>query len=239
MSDASRQIVLDTETTGLNPEEGHRVIEIGAVELVNRRVTGNYFHYYLNPERAVEEAAMAVHGLSNDFLQDKPKFIDIYQEFLTFIQGTELIIHNAPFDIGFLNRELALLPESIGMLTDYCKVFDTLPFARKRYPGQRNTLDALCKRLAIDNTNRKLHGALLDAEILARVYLAMTGGQEILFSEEEVSVIAHQQFSSAIQVKKDRLLKIFLATSSEQALHREYLQALSAKSGKILWPEQE
>ncbi len=175
-----RQIVLDTETTGLEPQDGHRIIEIGALELIERRPTGNSFHRYLNPEREVEEGALQVHGLSNEFLQDKQRFGEISRELLDFIEGAELIIHNAPFDIGFIDHELKLCNQELGKVEDYASILDTLSLARELHPGQRNSLDALCRRYEVDNSNRKLHGALLDAELLLDVYLLMTGGQSAL-----------------------------------------------------------
>ncbi len=171
-----RQIVLDTETTGLEHEQGHRIIEIGCVEVENRRLTGQHYHVYINPEREVDEGAREVHGITDEFLADKPVFAQIASEFLDFIRGAELLIHNAPFDVGFIDSELARL-DGRGRTTDYCSVVDTLAMARRRHPGQRNTLDALCKRYDVDNSQRELHGALLDAEILADVYLRLTGGQ--------------------------------------------------------------
>jgi DNA polymerase-3 subunit epsilon len=179
-----RQIVLDTETTGLSPEAGHRLIEIGCVELINRRLTGSEFHYYLNPERAVDPGAFAVHGLGNAFLRDKPLFSSIMIEFLRFIEGAELIIHNASFDLGFINHELNLAGHSVRRIEGVCTVIDTLMLARKKYPGQKNNLDALCKRLKITHFGRDKHGALLDAQILAQVYLTMTGSQDSLFTGE-------------------------------------------------------
>ncbi len=170
-----RQIVLDTETTGLDPAQGHRIIEIGCVELLNRRLTGNHFHHYLQPDRDIDEGAFEVHGISNEFLLDKPRFATIADDFLNFVNGAELVIHNAPFDVGFIDAELKLVGET--KLESVSTVLDTLVMAREMYPGQRNNLDALCKRLEIDNSQRTLHGALLDAEILADVYLLMTGGQ--------------------------------------------------------------
>lgn len=173
-----RQIVLDTETTGMPVSEGHRIIEIGCVELVNRRLTGRHFHAYLQPDRAIDQEALAVHGISDDFLRDKPRFAEIAHGFYEFIQGTELIIHNAAFDLGFLQNEFTLADFSEqSQIKSYCTVIDTLSMARERHPGQRNNLDALCKRYAVDNSERTVHGALLDAELLAEVYLAMTGGQ--------------------------------------------------------------
>ncbi|MCP5180307.1 MAG: DNA polymerase III subunit epsilon [Pseudomonadales bacterium] len=176
-----RQVVLDTETTGLEAERGHRVIEIGAVEVVNRRVTRRHFHVYLNPERDIDPGAQEVHGLSAEFLADKPHFAEITEAFLDFITGAELIIHNAAFDVTFLDYELSLLPGGTRRIRDICTVTDSLAIARDKHPGQRNNLDALCRRYGVDNSARELHGALLDAEILADVYLAMTGGQVALF----------------------------------------------------------
>jgi DNA polymerase-3 subunit epsilon len=172
-----RQIVLDTETTGLRPEQGHRIIEIGALELIDRQPTGRQLHKYLNPDREIDEGALEVHGITQEFLQDKPRFADVVTEFLEFVDGSELVIHNAPFDIGFLDYELSLLEGEACVMTDRAQVLDTLELAKDLHPGQRNNLDALCKRYEIDNSSRTLHGALLDAEILASVYLAMTGGQ--------------------------------------------------------------
>lgn len=177
---SERQIVLDTETTGLEPQQGHRIIEIGCVELVSRRHSGRRYHQYVNPGRAIEEGAVEVHGISNEWLADKPAYADIAADFLEFVRGAELIIHNAPFDVAFLDAELALLGPEWGRIEDYCRVHDSLVQARELHPGQRNSLDALCKRYEIDNSGRDLHGALLDAELLADVYLAMTGGQTAL-----------------------------------------------------------
>ncbi|HXH04115.1 MAG TPA: DNA polymerase III subunit epsilon, partial [Candidatus Competibacteraceae bacterium] len=183
-----RQVVLDTETTGLDPAQGHRVIEIGCVELVNRRHSGRHFHHYLQPDREIDAEAIQVHGISNEFLADKPRFADIAAEFLAFVDGAELVIHNAAFDVGFLNHELRLYDPAHPGLENLCRVLDTLVLARQLHPGQRNTLDALCKRYGVDNSQRTLHGALLDAEILADVYLAMTGGQVALGLEEAASL---------------------------------------------------
>src|SRR5688572_27459859 len=168
-----RQIILDTETTGLRVEEGHRIIEVACVEMINRKLTGKHFHYYLNPEREVEVGALAVHGITNSFLQDKPFFKDILKELMGFILNTELIIHNAPFDLSFLNQELLLAQEEWKNITHHCRIIDTLPMARQLHVGQRNSLDALCKRYGVDNSKREWHGALLDAHLLAQVYLAM------------------------------------------------------------------
>src|SRR6056300_299761 len=172
-----RQVVLDTETTGLEVSQGHRIIEIGCVELVNRKLTGRHYHQYINPQREIDEGALQVHGISSDFLEDKPTFDRIADAFLEFVGGAELVIHNAPFDLEFLNAELAGLDSSQPPLQKSCKVLDTLVMARQKHPGQRNSLDALCRRYEVDNSRRELHGALLDAEILADVYLIMTGGQ--------------------------------------------------------------
>ena len=175
-----RQIVLDTETTGLEVAQGHRIIEIGCVELVNRKLTGNHYHQYINPHRAIDQGALEVHGITSEFLAGKPAFESISAAFMEFVQGAELIIHNAPFDLGFLDSELQRLSPSRGSVVDRCTVIDTLVMARSKHPGQRNSLDALCQRYEVDNSQRDLHGALLDAEILADVYLAITGGQTAL-----------------------------------------------------------
>ena len=173
-----RQIVLDTETTGIDPKEGHRIIEIGCVEVINRRLTGNHFHVYINPKREIEQEAIEVHGITNEFLADKPVFADVAGEFIEFIRGGQLVIHNAPFDVGFMDHEFAMHGPTASVKTkEICGVLDTLVLARDMHPGQKNNLDALCKRYGIDNSHRELHGALLDAEILADVYLMMTGGQ--------------------------------------------------------------
>ncbi len=231
-----RQIILDTETTGIGPEQGHRVIEIGCVELVDRKLTGKHFHVYLNPQRLVDEGAFRVHGISDEFLQDKPLFADKAEDFWQFIVGAELIIHNAPFDVGFLNSELKLIKWS-KRLEDYCTVVDTLVLAREKYPGQRNSLDALCKRFGIDHFNRELHGALLDAEILAYVYLAMTGGQTSLFSEvEETSIHAKvkTQEIAALNLANPVVLS---ADNEELELHQTFIEFLSKKSGVNHWDE--
>ncbi len=229
-----RQIILDTETTGIGPELGHRVIEIGCVELLNRKLTGNHFHVYLNPQRDVDEGAFRVHGISTEFLQDKPLFSDVLAEFLKFIDGAELIIHNAPFDVGFLNAELKRA-KWLKSLDAHCTVFDTLVLARKKHPGQRNSLDALCKRYDIDNSNRQLHGALLDAEILAFVYLAMTGGQTQLFVEEEASgARINEQTNQVIQTLSTQS-PVTAASLDELNRHDEFIQFLVKKSGVNRW----
>jgi DNA polymerase-3 subunit epsilon len=232
-----RQIVLDTETTGIGHELGHRIIEIGCIELLDRKLTGNHFHVYLNPERNVDEGAFRVHGISTEFLRDKPLFKEIVHDFTKFIDGTELIIHNAPFDVGFLNAELNQVKWS-KLLHDHCGILDTLVLAREKHPGQRNSLDALCKRYEIDNSNRQLHGALLDAEILAKVYLAMTGGQASLFKEENSPTTLKD-----ITITNPQLLSsnspVILATEEELAQHDEFIQFLVKKSGVNHWLEVE
>lgn len=218
-----RQLVIDTETTGLRSEQGHRIIEIGCVEIVNRRLTGEKYQVYINPEREIEMDAIEVHGITNEFLEGKPLFKDIAKEFIDFIDGAELIAHNAPFDIGFLNHEFALTKLGLGKLSKYCKVFDTLKLARKMHPGQRNSLDALSKRYSIEHFNRELHGALLDAEILALVYLAMTGGQAKLFGEsnDHVRPIIH---SETVSQQKDRKpLPIIEVSEAEMAEHQKWI----------------
>ena len=182
-----RQIVLDTETTGLEPSQGHKIIEIGCVEMLNRRLTGNNYHQYLQPDREIDEGAQAVHGISNAFLADKPRFSDVVKDFIEYLDGAELIIHNAPFDVGFINHEFKIAGAEYGAVADYCTVIDTLVMARKMRPGKKNNLDVLCKEYDVNNKHRDLHGALLDSELLAEVYLRMTGGQSSLSldSEEE------------------------------------------------------
>ncbi len=228
-----RQIVLDTETTGLEPRDGHRIIEIGAVELIDRRLTGRHFHQYLNPERDIEDGALEVHGISREFLQDKPVFADVAQEFLDFIEGVELLIHNAPFDVGFLDMELGLIDNPVR-IENHAQVLDTLELARDLNPGQRNSLDALCKRYEVDNSSRNLHGALLDSEILADVYLAMTGGQSDLALGFEAATV--QQLGGDIyEIKERPLLQILLPTDEEAELHQARLKAIKKKSGHCLW----
>ena len=234
-----RQVVLDTETTGLEPSQGHRIIEIGCVELISRRITQQRYHQYINPERAVDEGALEVHGISDEFLADKPVFFKVVDDFLDFVRGAELIIHNAPFDVGFINHELKLLNASIGKIESCCSIADTLTMARQLHLGQRNSLDALCKRYGIDNTHRELHGALLDAEILADVYLAMTGGQtDLSFLSAEAESQAAEQIvvSRAQQVQRTQNLKVIVASTEELALHEQRLQAIDkSSSGTTLW----
>ncbi len=228
-----RQVVLDTETTGLSPRDGHKIIEIGCVELINRRLTKNTFHVYINPDREIDAGAIEVHGITNGFLQDKPRFHDIADDYLAFTKGAELIIHNAPFDVGFLNHELALLPGEITTVEEQSTIFDTLPFARKKYPGARASLDALCKRFGIDNSHRELHGALLDAEILAEVYLAMTGGQFSLMDFNNSDTVKSQ---GIVRLSADRSkLKIISCSEQELEAHVLRLEAIEKASGQCLW----
>lgn len=231
-----RQIVLDTETTGLEPEQGHRIIEIGCVELVNRRLTGRHFHQYVRPDRQIDAAAFAVHGISEQVLEDKPPFSEVAEGFLAFIEGAELIIHNAPFDVGFINHELGRLEEGQPLLEHYCRVLDTLALARQLHPGQRNSLDALCKRYSVDNSGRELHGALLDAEILADVYLAMTGGQATL--DLSSSATAARARSAGVEGARHGPLRVIRPSDDERQAHRARLQAIDALSdGRCLWLE--
>lgn len=232
-----RQILLDTETTGINPKDGHRMIEIGCVEMLDRRVTNNDFHEYLQPDREIEEEAIAVHGITNEFLVGKPRFVDILDDFMNYIKGAELVIHNAPFDVGFLNNELKLANASWGCIEDHCTVLDTLVMARETYPGQRNSLDALCKRLDVNNAHRELHGALLDSQILADVYLAMTGGQKNLMLDNDADHDDDQADVTAIRrLKTDRqALRIVQANAEEVAAHEERLKAISDAGGRCLW----
>ncbi|MDX2423586.1 MAG: DNA polymerase III subunit epsilon [Amphritea sp.] len=227
-----RQIILDTETTGIDPKEGHRIIEIGCVEMMNRRLTGRTYHRYLNPDRLIEEEAMQVHGITNEFLLDKPRFPDIQDEFLHFIRGADLVIHNAPFDVGFMDNELRLNNHA-ERIKDFCQVTDTLALARKKHPGQKNNLDALCRRYGIDNSHRELHGALLDSEILADVYLMLTGGQKnlLLAGEEDghdgVDQIRRLNNSSALN------LTVRHAGAAELEAHNAYISRLDSKAGSI------
>lgn len=233
----TRQIVLDTETTGLNAKLGDRVIEIGCLELLNRRPTGNHFHHYLNPERASEEGAVKVHGISDEFLLDKPRFREIAAEFIEYIRGAELIIHNAPFDVEFLEQELALA--KLPPLAQHCAgVKDTLKLAKELHPGKKNSLDALCERYGVNNAHRTLHGALLDAELLAEVYLAMTRGQESLVMELEPAPAAAQA-AAGTSAERPRLM-VLEASADEAAAHLELLQGIQGESkGKCVWLAQE
>lgn len=231
-----RQIVLDTETTGLEPSQGHRVIEIGCVELFNRRPTGNNFHQYLQPDRTIDAGAIEVHGITNEFLADKPRFSDIAEDLMAYLKGAELVIHNAPFDLGFLNHELTLLADGQPRLEDVCGVVDTLLMARRMHPGQRNSLDALCARYEIDNTRREKHGALLDAEILADVYLAMTGGQVALTLDADEAGESRAQ-SRVRRLPDDRPLGVVLrASEDELSAHEGYLDRIDdISSDGALW----
>lgn len=227
-----RQIFLDTETTGLYPAQGHRIIEIAAVEVINRRLTRNHFHVYLNPDREIDPAAQEVHGITLEFLQDKPRFPDIVDEFLDFIAEAELIIHNAPFDVGFLNMELGKIDRA-NVEEATAGIIDTLKMAKEMRPGQRNNLDALCRHYGIDNSQRTLHGALLDAELLADVYLAMTRGQESLMIDMLESVQASDDMSV---VTRSQPLEVIAADADELAAHRQYLESLS-KGGPCVWDQ--
>ncbi len=240
-----RQIILDTETTGLSPAEGHRIIEIGCIELIDRKRTGRHFHVYIQPQREVDPGAFAVHGISDKFLADKPLFAHISEDFLRYIDGAELVIHNAPFDIGFLDSEFARL--NIGKIADRCAILDTLPLARKKHPGQQNSLDALCRRYYVDLSERSLHGALLDAELLASVYLAMTGGQTSLFEvlePDSSSAGAEEQKSTLFAAEALEVipldLKVIFAELDELALHEAQLAEIQkASGGACLWLERE
>jgi DNA polymerase-3 subunit epsilon len=234
-----RQIVLDTETTGLETRDGHRIIEIGCVEMIDRKMTGNNYHQYLQPDRLIDEEALAVHGITPEFLSDKPRFPEVARDFLEYIQGAELIIHNAPFDIGFLNYELSLLGPDWGNIESRCKITDSLVMAREMYPGQRNSLDALCKRLDINNSHRELHGALLDSEILGDVYLGMTGGQVTMTLEtsntrknnEEEDEGGEAGILSAASLK----LRVVRANDDELAAHNARMEAIEKAAGKPVW----
>ncbi|HSR01916.1 MAG TPA: DNA polymerase III subunit epsilon [Methylophilaceae bacterium] len=221
-----KQIFLDTETTGLYPDLGHRIIEIAAIETINRQLTGNHFHQYINPEREIDSAAQEVHGITLDFLQDKPLFESIAADFIEFVKDSELIIHNAPFDVGFLNSELGRL--GLQPLEEVCgKITDTLKMAKDARPGQRNNLDALCRHFEIDNSRRTLHGALLDAELLAEVYMALTRGQDSLMIDLDHEDAILDMDTASTNLKK---LKVLMASTEECAEHNEYLQGLGASA---------
>jgi len=230
-----RQVVLDTETTGLSWEKGNRIVEIGCIELLERRKTGRHFHRYFNPERDMEAGAQEVTGLSLEFLREKPLFASAVEEFLAFIRDAELIIHNASFDVGFLDYELSLAGTHYGRISDHATVLDTLAMARERYPGQRNSLDALCRRLGVDNTHRKLHGALLDAELLAEVYLGMTSGQADLVlavgGEGAVTAAGTRPAPAPLPAGPRRVLR---ASEAERAAHEARLEKIAAKAGGAL-----
>lgn len=231
-----RQIILDTETTGLRVEDGHRLIEIACLEMINRKLTGNRFHTYINPDREVDAGAMAVHGITNHFLQDKPRFSEVVKELMDFIANSELIIHNAPFDVSFINCELQLTRQAWKPLSEYCTILDTLVMARQLHVGQRNSLDALCKRYKVDNSKRDLHGALLDTYLLAQVYLAMTGGQGSFFEEQNI-----HQASNEVGIEETvhhslgaHKLVVLNADPDELLEHGNYLELLK-KRGKCIW----
>ena len=229
-----RQIVLDTETTGLEPRQGHRIIEIGALELVDRQLTGKQFHVYINPEREIDQGAMEVHGITEEFLRDKPRFAEISEDLVNFVDGAELVIHNAPFDIGFIDNELSVTGHAMASITDVATVLDTLELAKDLHPGQRNNLDALCKRYDVDNTSRTLHGALLDAEILADVYLAMTGGQVDLGLSLESAARPVEEDDGLVHVARPALF-VLQATDQELEEHQARLTDIEKQSGNCLY----
>jgi len=233
-----RQVVLDTETTGLEVSQGHRIIEIGCVEIVDRKLTGRHYHQYIKPERAIDQGALEVHGITEEFLADKPVFSRVADEFMNFIRGAELIIHNAPFDVGFINAELKLLDADARLVASECKITDSLQLARAKHPGQRNNLDALCQRYAVDNSNRTLHGALLDAEILADVYLLMTGGQTMLglSADDDATGASSGNAGTIRRLPADRpKLKVIYANEGESKAHESRLDQLSeiAENGAV------
>ena len=229
-----RQIIFDTETTGLDPNQGHCIIEIGAIEVINRRKTGRTFHKYCKPDRDVEAEALAVHGITNEFLSTQPRFADLADELIEFIKGAELVIHNAPFDVGFVNAELKRIKSS-HTVVDLCMVLDTLPLARSKYPGQRNSLDALCKRFGVDNSGRDYHGALLDAQLLLDVYLAMTGGQSTMSLDHSTSA-GEPGSTNKTWSRPAGVLAVLTATDDEIAQHEKVLTTLDkASGGKTVW----
>jgi DNA polymerase-3 subunit epsilon len=237
-----RQIILDTETTGLEPSEGHRIIEIGCVEMVNRRPSNNRYQQYINPGRDIDAGAMEVHGITNEMVAGKPRFVDIAMDFLEFIKGAELVIHNAPFDVGFLNHELSLMVKGKAPLRieDFCTVVDTLKLARRMRPGQKNDLDSLCRHYSVDNSHRTLHGALLDAEILADVYLAMTGGQTGLFEDSHGSLPSATSSVAPSDIRRldpnRPKLPVIMANAEELAAHQAWLDEIEKKSGgRCVW----
>lgn len=233
-----RQIVLDTETTGLSPKEGHRIIEIGCLEMIDRNLTGKHLHLYINPEREIDKGAAEVHGITEEFLRDKPVFSAIAAELMNFIRGAELIIHNAPFDVGFLDHELTLAAkQQENSVTDCCGIVDTLVIARKKHPGQQVSLDALCRRYHVDNSNRELHGALLDAELLAQVYLLMTGGQTQFSFADADSKAANTKIDK-IKIDNRLPLPVILASKDELQEHQKMLDLIKKQSGELLWEEQ-
>lgn len=231
-----RQVVLDTETTGLEVEEGHRIIEIGCVELVDRKLTRSHFHQYINPQREIDDGALEVHGITQEFLRDKPVFSEVWEDFLAFVDGAELVIHNASFDVTFINYEMSLISRSLGKIENYCGIVDSLQIARQKHPGQKNNLDALCKRYSVDNSQRDLHGALLDAEILADVFLLMTGGQVALSLGSELGGDSETTASEIRRINPDRpRLKVISANESELASHEEKLDQIEASAGFTVW----
>lgn len=229
-----RQIVLDTETTGLEPRQGHRIIEIGALELVDRQLTGRQFHVYINPERAIDQGALEVHGITEEFLRDKPRFAEISDDLINFVDGAEMVIHNAPFDIGFIDNELLLTGHKIKSIREVAAVLDTLELAKDLHPGQRNNLDALCKRYDVDNTSRTLHGALLDSEILADVYLAMTGGQVDLGLSLESAESSAEDEDGSFHAERPALF-VLKATDQELDEHKARLEDIEKQSGECLY----
>ena len=230
-----RQVALDTETTGIDPGSGHRIIEIGAAEIVNRRITGRTFHEYLNPDRDIDEGAVAVHGIRREDLEGKPRFGEIVDDFLAFVDGAELVIHNAPFDVGFIDHELTLIEHDRRSIEAGCRVLDTLPLARDMHPGQRNSLDALCRRYDVDNSKRDLHGALLDANLLALVYLAMTGGQATLILEADNDTAAGAAAAGRRSVRgRDAELKLIDVSADEAERHEALLAKIASQSGGIV-----
>jgi len=232
-----RQVVLDTETTGLDIRQNNRIVEIGCVELINRKLTGNNFHVYINPKRESEEGALSVHGLTTEFLSDKPLFKDIAQEFVKYIEGAELIIHNAPFDVPFLNHELRNIEGNQTLIEDICSVVDSFALAKQKHPGQKNSLDALCKRYMVDNSDRDLHGALLDAELLADVFLLMTGGQRDLSWESQNNGTSYGTQAQVLKhISRDnRQFVIKKASDEEQKAHEDLLEFMTTQSKRVLW----
>ncbi|GAB1259837.1 DNA polymerase III subunit epsilon [Aurantivibrio plasticivorans] len=231
-----RQIVLDTETTGLEPKDGHRIIEIGCVEIIDRKLTGNHYHQYIRPDRDIDEAAVEVHGITTEFLADKPLFQEIAAEFMEFVRGAELVIHNAPFDVGFIDHEFSMLSPKLAPIAESCSILDSLVLARTKHPGQKNNLDALCKRYDVDNSQRDLHGALLDAEILADVYLMMTGGQTALSLGSGDSQGGQAQASAIKRLPTTRNPLPVIAASEEELLaHEDKLNSIESSAGKVLW----
>jgi len=236
----TRQIVLDTETTGLSADQGHRLIEVGCLEMINRRITDKRFHAYINPQRVVDAGAVKVHGITETFLKDKPTFDKIAEELFAFIDGAELIIHNAPFDLSFLNAEFSRIKnkKSRAPITQYCSVIDTLVMARREHPGQQNTLDVLCRRYGVNNKHRDLHGALIDAALLAEVYLQMTGGQTQLFASEQSEQKINVNNNAAPKLQRtQQALPVIAVNAEELSAHELFLDQL-AKRGKCVWREE-